>query len=447
MNVLILIIFVAVIECINTNLITFFMEHTQSSSFLRLQGKSMLLPFVLVTSLFFFWGLANNMTDTLLSAFKRIMSMSDVQTSLIQMSFYGSYFCFALPAALFIKRFTYKSGVLLGLLLYALGAMMFYPASLTASYTHYLIAIYVLAGGCSILETTANPYIMSMGSVETATRRLNLAQAFNPIGSITGILLSQYFILGALNKASAEDRLEMTAQELTNIQMGELNAVTYTYMGVGLVLLIVFFMMLLARMPRNSDSSNSLDFFPTVKRLFANKIYAWGVVAQFFYVGAQIGVWSYTIRIVMSELGTDEQTSANIYLLSIICFSVSRFIFTFLMRYIHPSRLLMMASLIAIVCTLAVIFSSGMVTVVALIGISICMSLMFPTIYGFALHGLGEDAKIGASGLIMAILGGALLTPLQGWISDLSTIHYAYAVPMICFIVVALYARLVRKQA
>ncbi|MDD2559413.1 MAG: L-fucose:H+ symporter permease [Bacteroidales bacterium] len=409
--------------------------------------RQFLLPFVLVTSLFYFWGIANNMTDTLLSAFKRIMSMTDVQTSLIQLSFYGSYFCFALPAALFIKRYSYKSGVLLGLFLYAAGAMLFYPAAQTASYGFYLFAIYVLAGGCSILETTANPYILSMGSPETATRRLNLAQAFNPLGSITGILLSQYFILAELNSADATQRLQMDAGQLKLMQAGELNAVTYTYMGVGFVLFVILLIMIFSRMPKSFDSEKSIQLGSTFKRLIKNKLYSWGVVAQFFYVGAQIGVWSFTIRIVMQELGINEQSAASVYLLSIICFSVSRFIFTWLMRYIRPSRLLIIAAVADIVCTAAVILAggSGMFLIVMLIGVSVFMSLMFPTIYGIALDGLGEDAKIGASGLIMAILGGALLTPLQGQISDLAGINLAYIVPLLCFVVVLAYGMMAQK--
>ncbi|MDD4641248.1 MAG: L-fucose:H+ symporter permease [Bacteroidales bacterium] len=409
--------------------------------------RQFLLPFVLVTSLFYFWGIANNMTDTLLSAFKRIMSMTDVQTSLIQLSFYGAYFCFALPAALFIKRFSYKSGVLLGLALYALGAMLFYPAGQAASYGFYLFAIYVLAGGCSILETTANPYILSMGSPETATRRLNLAQAFNPLGSITGILLSQYFILGELNSADASQRSLLGADQLKLMQAGELNAVTTTYMGVGFVLLVILLIMVFSRMPKNANNDKSLQLAATFKRLLKNKIYSWGVVAQFFYVGAQIGVWSFTIRIVMQELGINEQSAASVYLLSIICFSVSRFIFTWLMRYIRPSRLLIYAAVADIICTAAVILTggSGMFLIVMLVGVSVFMSLMFPTIYGIALDGLGEDAKIGASGLIMAILGGALLTPLQGKISDLAGINLAYIVPMLCFVVVLAYGLMAQK--
>jgi FHS family L-fucose permease-like MFS transporter len=409
--------------------------------------REFLLPFILVTSLFYFWGIANNMTDTLLSAFKRIMSMTDVQTSLIQLSFYGSYFCFALPAALFIKRYSYKSGVILGLILYAGGAMLFYPAAQTASYGFYLFAIYVLAGGCSILETTANPYILSMGPPETATRRLNLAQAFNPLGSITGILLSQYFILSELSSADATQRAQMDPEQLRLMKTGELNAITYTYMGVGFVLFIILLIMIFSRMPKNLDSDRSIQLGSTFKRLIKNKIYSWGVVAQFFYVGAQIGVWSFTIRIVMQELGINEQSAANVYLLSIICFSISRFIFTWLMRYIRPSRLLIIAAIADIVCTAAVVLAggSGMFLIVMLVGVSVFMSLMFPTIYGIALDGLGEDAKIGASGLIMAILGGALLTPLQGLVSDLAGINIAYSVPLICFVVVMAYGIMAQK--
>ena len=258
--------------------------------------KKYLIPFCLITSLFFLWGLANNMTDTLLSAFKRIMSMSDAQTSLIQFAFYGSYFCFALPAALFIRKFNYKSGVILGLSLYALGAILFLPAASAASYAFYLIALYILAGGCSILETAANPYILSMGSPETATRRLNIAQSFNPIGCITGILLSQFFILSQLNSADAGARAAMSETELAAIQQGELNAVTGTYMTLGFVLLAVMVVMLLVKMPEGGDSSKG-SVSESFSRLLKNKRYVCGVLALFFYEGVQIGVWSFTIAL------------------------------------------------------------------------------------------------------------------------------------------------------
>lgn len=389
--------------------------------------KRYALPFALVSVLFLLWGLANNMTDTLLAAFKRVMQMTDAQTSLIQFAFYGSYFCFALPAALFIRRYSYKAGIILGLLLYAGGAMLFLPAALAESYPFYLVAIYILAGGCSVLETTANPYILSMGSPQTATRRLNIAQSFNPIGSITGILLSQQFILSNIS----------------------LNSISETYMGLGIVLTAIMVVMLFSKMPTGKDSSAG-KVGASFARLFRNKRYTWGVVAQFFYVGAQICVWSFTIRLVMQELGILEADAATYYLASIVCFCVARFFFTWLMRFCRPALLMAWAAAADIVLCLVVILmsGSGMVVVAALVLVSFFMSLQFPTIYGIALDGVGDDAKIGASGLIMAILGGALLTPLQGLSSDAYGISASYVVPLVCFVVVLAYSLyIVRLQA
>ena len=387
--------------------------------------KKYLLPFALVTSLFLLWGLANNMTDTLLAAFKRIMDMSDAQTSLIQFAFYGSYFCFALPAAIFISRHSFKSGIILGLLLYAAGAILFLPAAYAASYGFYLVAIYIMAGGCSVLETTANPYILSMGSPETATRRLNIAQSFNPIGSIIGILMSKYFILKDIS----------------------LYSVSGTYASLGLVLIAILVAMLFVKMPAGRDSGNRNGIIASFGRLFRNRLYRYGVVAQFFYVGAQIGVWSFTIRIVMQELGVLEAQASTIYLITIIGFCLSRFIYTWLMKWVSPAKLLLAGGVLSTLMTAVVVLGagSGWLLIVALVLISFFMSLMFPTIYGLSLGGVAQsehpdDAKLGASGLIMAILGGALLTPLQGLVSDNSSIYMSYIIPAICFVVVTLFA-------
>jgi len=383
------------------------------------------VPFALVTSMFLLWGLANNMTDTLLAAFKRIMSMSDTQTSLIQFAFYGSYFCFALPAALFIRRRSFKSGIILGLLLYAAGAMLFLPAARVASYGFYLVAIYVMAGGCSVLETTANPYVMSMGDPRTATRRLNIAQSFNPVGSILGILMSKYFILDDIS----------------------LYSISGTYAALGLVLLGILVVMLFARMPSGKDDDRSDSVGASFRRLLSNRLYRRGVVAQFFYVGAQIGVWSFTIRLVMQETGRLEAAASSIYLLSIVGHCLSRFIYTGLMRWFSPARLLTFGGVMSALLSLTVVLSAGTgwICITSLVLISSFMSLMFPTIYGIALGGImrGEhpgDSKIGASGLIMSILGGALLTPLQGMVSDHTNIYTSYAVPAFCFVVVTAYA-------
>ncbi len=399
-----------------------------------------LLGFILLTSCFAWWGLANNMTDTLLAAFKRIMSMSDFQTSWIQLAFYGSYFCLALPAAIFIKKFTYKAGVLLGLGMFIVGSLLFYPASQTMNYFHFLAALYILAGGLSVLETSANPYIIAMGPEESGTRRLNFAQSFNPIGSIAGVFLSKWFILSRLNQASAEERAAMSADQLQRMQADELSAVMGPYVGVALVLLVLWIVMAVIKMPRASDADNALNLGPTIGRLLGNRHYVWGVVAQFFYVGAQIGVWSYTIRYVMAELDLNEDGASTYYIASLIVFTASRFICTFLMRFMTAGNLLALLSLLAVACCAGVIFGGGYLGVYALVAISGCMSLMFPTIFGLAVRGLGDDTKIAGSGLIMAILGGAVITAIQGQVSDATgSIHQAYWVPLACFLIVAYY--------
>ena len=387
--------------------------------------KKYTVPFILVTSLFLLWGLANNMTDTLLAAFKRIMDMTDTQTSLILSAFYGSYFCFALPAALFIRKYSYRAGVILGLVLYATGALLFFPAAKAASYAFYLVAIYIMAGGCSVLETTANPYIMAMGTPETATRRLNIAQSFNPVGSIAGILVSKYLILDNIS----------------------LYSVSKTYTALGCLLLVIMTVMLFAKMPAGRDAATATSLKATLTRLVANKHYVYGVVAQFFYVGAQVGVWSYTIRIVMQEMGVMEAEASNIFLISMVAFCLSRFFYTWLMKWVQPIKLLAISGVLSMLCSVAVAFTAGkgMVMVIFLVLISLFMSLMFPTIYGTALGGItsGEhpdDSKIAASILIMSILGGALIPSLQGLLSDATSIYVSYLVPAFCFAVVLCYA-------
>jgi len=418
----------------------------EKKSLLRLNGENYIIPFILLTSLFLMWGLANNMTDTLLAAFKKIMSMTDFQTSWIQIAFYGSYFCLALPAAIFIKRFTYKSGVLLGLGMFILGSLLFYPASNTHIYGHFLGALFILAGGLSVLETASNSYIIFLGPPETGTRRLNLAQSFNPIGSIIGVVLSKFFILSKLNHAGATERLSMSAEELTTIRTEELNAVMAPYVSIAVVLLIIWLMIAFSKMPKVSDHSAS-KFGDTFKRLFRNKNYLMGVMAQFFYVGAQIGVWSFMIRYVMKELNVNEDGASSYYIAALIAFTLSRFVFTALMKFIKPGTLLSVSAILAIISTLFVIFGSGILAVVALVSISAFMSLMFPTIFGQAVQGLGNDTKIGGSGLIMAILGGAVLTAVQGLVSDYTgDIHYSYLVPLICFGVIAFYGKYSNRE-
>lgn len=398
------------------------------------------LAFVLITSLFFLWGLANNMTDTLLAAFKKIMSMSDFQTSWIQIAFYGSYFCLAIPSAILIKKYSYKSGILIGLGLAVMGALLFYPASISMVYGHFLFALFIFAGGLAVLETTANPYIFELGPLNSAVRRLNLAQSFNPIGSIMGVLLSKYFILSHLNQASAEERASMDSSALFEIQKAELSAVMGPYVGIALVMLIIWLIIYYLKMPDGKDTGKELQLKSGFRRLIANQNYRTGVIAQFFYVGAQIGVWSFTIRYVMLELGLNEAEAATYYLYAIVLFMITRFINTYLMGFFVPKKLLVFFSVLAMLLCLIVIYSGGMPGVISLILISVCMSLMFPTIYGLSIRGLGKDTKLGGSGLVMAILGGAVLTSFQGLVSDFSgSIALSFWVPFMCFLVVLVF--------
>lgn len=460
----------------------------------RLVPTGILFPFILLTSLFFIWAVPNNMTDTMLAAFKRIMSMNDTQTAWIQVVCYLlGYGCFALLGAIFIKKHTYKSGVLLGLGLCIFGNLLFYPAMLAnnisspLSFATYLFAIFVLFAGLSVLETSTNAYVYSLGDPATATRRLNFSQSFNPFGALTGVLVSQIFVLSQLNTMTASQREAISTPELVSIQNGELNAVTTAYMILGLIMLVLFLLILFTTMPKAQDDDKSLNLKATWGRLKKNRNYMWGVFAQFFYVGAQIAVWSFIIRYAMQQLDfdtviaslgdnpsqetiidalrgveplaggfyalseflglnellprTSEQAGATYYILSLVLFVFGRFISTWLMKYTRPVNILSGLGILAVICSFLTIYGEGFTGVYALMGISGCMSAMFPTIYGLGMRGLGEDTKIAGSGMVMAIAGAALLTQLQGILSDQAgSIKFAYWIPAIAFIIITLYS-------
>jgi len=469
---------------------------------IRIIPKGIVIPFILLTSLFFAWAIPNNLTDTMLAAFKRIMSLTDTKTAWIQVACYlFGYGCFAIPGALFIKRYTYKSGVMLGLGLYASGAFLFYPAMLISEggvafgFIMFLLAIVVLFAGLSVLETSANSYVCAIGPEETATQRLNFAQSFNPFGAITGVVISQVFILSQLNILGPAERAALSSEELVKIQGHELNAVTTTYMAVGFVMLVILFLFFITRMPDLKEDDKRLDFLGTFRRLMKNQNYVWGVIAQFFYVGAQIAVWSFIIRYVMQQLDLDgvvkslgenastdriiaalrvvepvaagfysfiewiglddllprtaEQAGATYYIMSLVLFVIFRFVCTGLMKFIKPRHLLTGLSVLAVIFSLIAIYDKGFPGIYALMGISGCMSLMFPTIYGLGIRGLGEDTKIGGAGMVMAIAGAAVLTQIQGIVSDQAgSIKLAYWVPAFAFIVIGYYGAVVcRKHA
>ncbi|MGI6571986.1 MAG: L-fucose:H+ symporter permease [Fermentimonas sp.] len=407
--------------------------------------KNFLLPYILVTICFPFWGFGENVTNPLVHAFPRILNMSHFEGSLIQFAFYGGYFAMALPAALFIKKFSYKSGILMGLFLYAVGALLFIPASLTMMFWPFLMAYFVLTCGLSFLETSANPYVLSLGPEETATRRLNLSQSFGPIGSLIGMFTAQQVILKNLHAASREERLLMSPETYKTITMSDLSYIRLPYVIIAGVIIILFVIIALAKLPGYRDQDKALDFIPTVKRLFKRKRYYEGIIAQFFYVGAQITVWTFIIHYAVSELGFSEAKAQAYNIAAMVIFVSSRFVCTFFLKYVSSSKLLLYLAIGGMIFTAGTIFLRGIVGLYSLVAISACMSLMFPTIYGIALQGIGEDAKIGAAGLIMAILGGSVMPPLMGAVIDLKTVfsfpavRVSFFLPFICFVVVAIF--------
>ncbi len=396
--------------------------------------KGILFPFILLSSCFMWWGIANNITDPLVRVFKAIFGdLTTFQASLIQFAFYGGYFCMAIPGAIIARKFSYKTGVLVGLGLYATGCFLLYPSTLTQKFVFFCISYYVLACGLGILETNANPYILAIGPQSTATRRLNFAQSFNPIGSIIGILLCQILIMARL------------PQEGGNIVIPEggesdaLNIVIFPYLTVAACLVIVWILIAITKMPRMSEHDHKAHVKDSLARLFSNTNYVFSVLAQFFYVGAQITVWTYTNFYIPEQIGTTPAETLKYHTVALVLFGAARWVFTALMKKFKASSLLLFASVAAGVCTLSVIFVGGMIGVVSLIGISVFMSLMFPTIFGLGCQDLGEDTKLGASGLIMAILGGALITPAQGMLIDKIGVSLSYLLPLFCFVVIGGY--------
>ena len=408
--------------------------------------KKYLVPFILVTFCFALWGFANDVTNPMVKAFSKIFRMSVTDGSLVQVAFYGGYFAMAFPAALFIRKYSYKAGVLMGLGLYATGALLFFPSKAIGIYGCFLIAYFIMTCGLSFLETSCNPYILSMGEPETATRRLNLAQCFNPCGSIIGMFVAMNFIQAKLNPMSSDERALLNDAQFEAIKNADLDVLISPYLAIGAVIVVMFLIILFTKMPKNADQSHDIHIMTTLRRLVTLKRYREGVVAQFFYVGAQIMCWTFIIqygtRVFMAE-GMEEQAAEvlsqrfNIY--AMLFFICSRFIATWLMRWISPARLLTIFGILAMVFTMGVILSHDRTGVYCLVCVSGCMSLMFPTIYGIALDGLGDDAKFGAAGLIMAILGGSVLPPLQAMFIDAGMTNFSFILPFICFLVVTIY--------
>ena len=454
------------------------MSHTEKPAIIP---KQYLLPFILTTCCFSLWGFANDFTNPLVKVFEQVFIITTSQASWLQFAFYTGYFCMAIPAVMFIRKFSYKSGILVGLSLFALGAMLSIPAANSVNFWLFIVAIYILTFGLAFLETTANPYILSMGDESTSTQRLNLAQAFNPIGSLSGAFIAASLVLsniqvadfkndiaGYKSELSAEKEVvsnleilpflkakerernndegakayvvETTPEETSvdqalvdfregkietyqgqtfpEIQKHDLNLVSSTYMTLGLVVIFVLVIFIIKKMPStaSNDDDHDLHFGSTLKRLFGNPRYVWGVVAQMFYVGAQIMVWTFIFHYA-EAIGMDSATAGNHQIAALVLFLAFRFICTAFLKFIAPGKLLFVLAAAGVGCTLGAIYLTGMNGLYSLMLVSACMSLMFPTIYGMALEGVGQDAKLGSAGLILAIVGAVWLTGFHCWSS------------------------------
>ena len=409
---------------------------------------------IVVTCCFALWGFANDITNPMVKAFSKIFRMSVTDGTLVQVAFYGGYFCMALPAAMFIRRHSFKSGIIMGLALYALGVLLFLPAKAMGSFAPFLVAYFILTCGLSFLETTANPYLLLMGDRESATRRLNLAQSFNPIGSLAGMFVAMNFIQARLSPLDTAQRAVLDDGQFEALKQSDLAVLIQPYALLGVVLVLLLVVMLFMPIPgvRQSARERHEPLWPAVKRLAANKPYCWGVVAQFFYVGAQITCWTFIIqygtRIFMAE-GMSEQAaevlSQRYNIVALVLFCLMRFVNIYLMKYIKPGRLMAFFAAVALLLLCGVVFVGGRAGMCCLVAVSACMSLMFPTIYGIALGGMKEDTELGSAGLIMAILGGSVLPALQAMIIDsnvqvLPAVNLSFVVPVVCFVVVLLYS-------
>ena len=422
-------------------------------------SKKVLIPFILVTSLFTLWGFANAVTDPMVQAFKKVLELSNSQAAWVQMAFYGGYFCMALPAAMFMRKYSYKTCILIGLGLYASGALLFYPAALSEKFWFFCLGLYILTFGLAFLETAANPYALALGPKETATQRLNLAQAFNPVGLILGLLVAQQFVLKKLKSDDIVDFSSLDEASKILIKTSDLLVIRDPYVILGLVLIGVFILFAIIKMPQSKDENAMPNISKTFSSLAKDKNYMFGLLAQILYVGAQIMCWTYIYQYA-EGIGIDGVSAGYYQMAAFVLFTIGRAIGTYLLRLMNSGKLLMYFALSAMAFVLGTIFIKGSIGLYSLVGVSFCMSLMFPTIYGIALGNLTEDqSKVGSAGLVMAIVGGALLPKLQGNIIDfggngvsdililgVSEVNFSFLLPLLCFIYIAWYGMNISKS-
>ena len=416
-------------------------------------GINFLIPFILITSCFALWGFANDMTGPIVKAFSKIFRMRVTEGALVQVAFYLGYFVMAFPAAMFIQRYSFKAGVLVGLTLFAVGSLMFLPAKQTGMYYPFLLAYFILTCGLSFLETSCNPYIYCMGSEGTATQRLNLAQAFNPIGALLGMYVAMEFVQAEMSPMTTEQRAILPDAQFDLLKDNDLSVLIGPYLMLGFFCIILLVLVRLVKTPKVGDTRASKSIKTAFKELLQIANYREGVIAQFFYVGAQVSCWTFIIQYgtrVFMEEGMDEKAaeilSQKYNIMAMVFFTVSRFICTWFLKYIPAGRLLSILAIFAIGLVSGAILFPDRNGIYCLVGVSACMSLMFPTIYGIALRNVGENVKFAGAGLIMAILGGSVFPPLQAMIIDskvsifnLSATNLSFILPLICFVVIAIY--------
>ncbi|NJB83481.1 L-fucose:H+ symporter permease [Wenyingzhuangia aestuarii] len=433
-------------------------------------SKELLFPFIIITSLFALWGIANDLTNPMVSAFKKVMpELSNMQASLVQFAFYFGYFFMALPAALFIRKFSYKSGILLGLALYAIGAFLFYPAAAFQEFNYFLVSLWIITCGLAFLETTSNPLILALGDKETATQRLNLAQAFNPIGSLMGMIVAQQFVISALRSDDKNEAGELVYDTLSEsakavVRENDLSVISVPYIILGLVVVAITVLIIFTKIPKTAEE-DKMSLSESFKILFANNNYVQGVIAQAFYVGAQIMCWTYIFQYVDNineSLPESEALTATWFnVAAMVIFLSGRWIGTGLMKTMNPSKVLMMFGIGGVISAAGAVLLPGTLGLYSLVLVSLFMSIMFPTIYGIALKDMGDEAKIGSAGLVMAIVGGALMPVLQGSILDwggpgfsdmkilgyIPEVNFSFILPLICLVVVARYGMVTYKKS
>jgi FHS family L-fucose permease-like MFS transporter len=414
----------------------------------KIVSKENLLPFILVTSLFYLWAIPNNLNDILIPQFMKSFELNRLQAGLVQSAFYMGYFLLAMPAAYIMDRFNYKTGMIIGLLMFAVGCYIFYPAAITGKYEIFLLALFVIASGLAFLETGANSFISVLGDPSTSAQRLNFSQAFNPLGAMSGVLIGKIFIFSGVEHSAAQIEALKSTGQYQNYLNEETMRVIPPYMIIGAVILVMAFFIWKVKFPAETETGthdvqdkSKSSGHGHFSKLFKYPHFIKGIVTQFFYVGAQVGTWSFMIQYIKDYLDKPEKEAGMYLFVSLLAFGIGRFVSTGLMRKYNPSKLMGIYSIINIILVAVAIAFPGVLGGYALVATSFFMSLMFPTIFALGVKGLGPNTKIGGSMIIMAIIGGAIWTPVMGLISDSTqSMAIAMIVPLVCYVFVMYYS-------